>query len=146
MASGLDFPTFYDRFEDLRRRLRRHLSWQTLTVLAICSLSGLVGIASLDYRFEMPWSVRAAALGFSAGAGIVLAGWLLITGLKSWTRFRTASAIERKFPELGQRVRTTIEYRNRSVDQMKSVGVAPVDKVGLNCYPFCYLKCVSYQF
>ena len=55
MASGLDFPTFYDRFEDLRRRLRRYLGWQTLTVLAICSLLGFVAVAGLDYRFEMPW-------------------------------------------------------------------------------------------
>lgn len=125
MASGIDFPTFYDRFEDLRRRLRRYLGWQTLTVLAICSLLGFLSIASLDYRFEMPWIVRATSLGITAGAGLLLAGWLLIAGMRRWTHYRTASAIEHRFPELGQRVRTTVEYRGRSVEQLKSAGVAP---------------------
>lgn len=125
MASGLDFPTFYDRFEDLRRRLRRHLGWQTLTVLAICSLLGFVVVAGLDYRFELPWMLRAISIGSTSAAGLLLSVWLLIVGLASWSRYRTASAIERKFPELGQRVRTTVEYRGRSTEQLKQAGVAP---------------------
>jgi len=125
MASGLDFPTFYDRFEDLRRRLRRHLGWQTLTVLAICSLLGFVIVAGLDYRFELPWMLRAISVGSFAAAGVFLSVWLLIIGLASWSRYRTAAAIERKFPELGQRVRTTVEYRGRSIEQLKQAGVAP---------------------
>lgn len=125
MASGIDFPTFYDRFEHLRRKLRRHLGWQTLTVLAIGSLLGFLAIAGLDYRFEMPWLIRAVWLAIASAAAVVVAGWLLIAGLTRWNRGGTASAIEHRFPELGQRVRTTVEYRGRSNDQLKSVGVAP---------------------
>ena len=125
MASGLDFPTFYDRFEDLRRRLRQHLGWQTVTILAICSLLGFLAVAGLDYRYELPWMQRAIGLGTTSLLGLVLSGWLLVAGLRSWTRYRTASAIERRFPELGQRVRTTVEFRGHSPEQLKSVGVAP---------------------
>ena len=125
MASGLDFPTFYDRFEDLRRRLRQHLGWQTVTILAICSLLGFLAVAGLDYRYELPWILRAIGLGATSLVGLVLSGWLLVAGLRSWTRYRTASAIERRFPELGQRVRTTVEFRGHSPEQLKSVGVAP---------------------
>lgn len=125
MASGLDFPTFYDRFEFLRHRLRRHLGWQTLAILSTAFLLGFFVVTGLDYRFELPWIVRAAGLIAALTLGLVSSIWLLAAGLRRWTSDRTASAIERRFPELGQRIRTTVEYRGHSSDELKSLGVAP---------------------
>ena len=125
MASGLDFPTFYDRFEHLRRRMRRNLGWRTVIVLALSSLLGFVMVAGLDYRFEMPWRARALLLGTVTVLAASIAVRLVALGIRNGTRIRTASAIESKFPELGQRVRTTVSYRGRSPEQLKAAGVAP---------------------
>ena len=93
MASGLDFPTFYDRFEHLRRRMRRNLGWRTVIVLALSSLLGFVMVAGLDYRFEMPWRARALLLGTVTVLAASIAVRLVALGIRNGTRIRTASAI-----------------------------------------------------
>jgi len=45
--------------------------------------------------------------------------------LRWWTKPRTAVEIESKFPQLGQRIRTVVQYAGLSDDLIHTEGVAP---------------------
>ncbi len=125
MENRLNFPTFYDRFEALRCRMRRHLCLQTLMSFVICLLLGFGWVAALDYWYELPWNGRAAWLALIFLLGLLLMGRMLIASFRAGTRPRLASVLEHRFPELGQTVRTSVEYQGLSDEQLLSRGLAP---------------------
>jgi hypothetical protein len=94
---------------DLERSLRQMWQFQLVSALArtgsilVCSLSLL---ALSDWMWVLPRPVRALAVSLA----VMLA---LVRLVQCWPRLdRTgvAAAVERGFPELGQRVVTTVEY------------------------------------
>ncbi|MCA9056488.1 MAG: DUF4175 family protein, partial [Planctomycetaceae bacterium] len=50
---------------------------------------------------------------------------LLLRSLKRWTAGTTASEVEQRHPEFGQRVRTTVQFAQHSGDQLTRAGVEP---------------------
>ena len=86
---------------------------------------GLIALVAADYRLELPWNVRAAGL---TGLSIVVLAVLatrVVSPLRWWTRPRTAAEIESRFPQLGQRIRTVVQYAGLPAERIDSEGVAP---------------------
>ncbi len=118
-------PAFLLRFEHVRTSLRRiqlreGLSW---TLLALAT--GVLMLTIADYVFELPRSARAIGLG---ALGMVVMAVLIgrvVAPLRWWTRPRTAVEIERRFPELGQRIRTVVQYAGLSQERVQLEGITP---------------------
>lgn len=116
---------FLDRFEHVRTALRRShvaLGWSQ-TVLA--AGLGLAALAALDYQFELATSSRAAGLAVAAVLVLAVLAARVVGPVRWWSRPRTAAMIERRFPQLGQRIRTVVQYGDLSDERIDEEGVAP---------------------
>lgn len=104
---------FESRFRSVVQRMR----WtQTLTIvgwLAVGVLSVLVALSAADYVFETGWNLRAAIVCFAVVASLSLGGVQIVRGLRRWNRKATAARVEDRFEDLGQSVRTVVQYRDR---------------------------------
>ncbi len=98
----------------------RGVGW-TLLVVAC----GLILLAAADSSFELPWLNRAVGLAVVAATGGFVATRQIIGPLIWWSRPRTAVEIEQRFPELGQRVRTVVQFSGHDAAEVAAVGVAP---------------------
>lgn len=118
-------PKFLDRFEHVRASLLRSQvavgAWQTVLVAA----TTLLLLMALDYVFELSWPVRAAGLGLAGVLSLSVFACGVVVPLRWWSRPRTAAEIEERFPELGQRIRTVVQYAARTSDQLDAEGVTP---------------------
>jgi hypothetical protein len=94
----------------------------TLGVVAL----GLLLCAAADFWLELPRVARVAGL---AGLGC-LALWVMwreiVEPLSWWSRPRTAAEIEQRFPQLGQRVRTTVQFAGRPAETVSAEGITPM--------------------
>jgi hypothetical protein len=100
-----------ERLEATRAAMRSQLqvSFLLLAALAVLQLAGL--LALLDWLFVMPASVRIMGWGVIG----VLAGLLLLPVLFAFSKTKlgrrhAAVEVEARFPQLGQRVRTMLDY------------------------------------
>jgi hypothetical protein len=92
--------------ERTRQQMRR---FQLLDALAATGsiLVVLLGLVALsDWMWVLSWPVRALAV----SAAVIVALVRLVQHWPRLDRARVAVAVERRFPELGQRVVTTVEY------------------------------------
>ena len=122
MSAQIESP-FLRRFDALWARLRRVQWGQSLSLTGLLAVAGIGLLILLDYNLELPREVRQA--GLIAVAAIVV-GWLAFavrTTLLSGTRPRTAADIERAFPQLGQSVRTTVQFGQATEREVASAGV-----------------------
>ncbi len=118
-------PRFLHRFEHLRSSLRR---FQILEGLAWSSLTATIGLAALvmaDYWLELPTTARAAGLAIAATASLAVLLARVILPMRWWTRPRTAAEIEGRFPQLGQRIRTVVQYAVLDPDEIHAEGATP---------------------
>jgi hypothetical protein len=104
------------RLEDTRRSMRRFRRVRILlrTSLAVLLLAEL--LAAADWLWVLGRDVRAAgllALGALGAAGLLRA---LVAGRRGPDRRDVAALVEGGFPDLGQSVRTTLEYVEPSPD------------------------------
>src|SRR5262245_7203091 len=110
--------TFLDRFERLRRSLRRFQVRLGLSWTALAGGLGLLALMAADFWLELPWAARGAGL---AGVGALTAlvfATQVIAPWRWWTKPRTATEIERRFPSLGQRIRTVVQYAGLPEDRV----------------------------
>jgi hypothetical protein len=122
MSTQLESP-FLRRFDALWSRLRRVQWGQSLSLTGLLAVAGLGLLIALDYRYELPRGVRQAGLGAVA---LVVIGWLAASVRRTWrsgTKPRTAAEIERAFPQLGQAVRTTVQFGQASTGDVTGAGV-----------------------
>ncbi len=119
-------PTkFLARFEHVCAALRRYQVRKGLCWTLLAAALGLAALAAADFRWELPWNGRAAGLlAFGVATLAVLLGQVILP-LRWWTKPRTAVEIESKFPQLGQRIRTVVQYAGLSDDLIQTEGVAP---------------------
>jgi hypothetical protein len=117
--------TFLDRFEQLRATLRRFQVRQGLGWTALAAALGLLALTAADYWFELPRPVRAAGLVAATAAALAVLVTRVVVPLRWWTKPRTAAEIERRFPGLGQRVRTVVQYGGLSEEMVRLEGVTP---------------------
>ncbi len=107
-------PAFLRRFDAFAlnyRRLRvlRYVCW---TVTA--ALAAFAAIAASDFLFELDYPLRAGAAAVLLGAAAL--GTLIgaVQAARQATEQNVAAQLENRFPELGQAVRTAVQYRGAS--------------------------------
>ncbi len=115
-------PRFEQRFRDVVTRMRLTrvmtvLGWTTLALL-VC----LTVLTAIDFVFEVAWTFRAWVLGFTVLTAFCTAIIYLIRVLQHWTRSATAARVEHRFQDLGQSIRTSVEFNQ--VDP-ESHGISP---------------------
>jgi hypothetical protein len=116
---------FLDRFEHVRASLRR-----SQIVLGLCRTLlafglGLAALAAADHRLELPLPVRAAGLAVMALAVLAVFAARVVVPLRWWSEPRTAAEIERRFPQLGQRIRTVVQYAGLPEECIHEEGATP---------------------
>lgn len=118
-------PAFVRRFESVRSRLLRiQLGWILCKTLLLL-LCGWALLALADYAFEFSWSVRAAGLAFLGIAILLGLGFFTARLFRQNTRPQTAAEIENRFPQLGQSVRTTVQFGGWEGDALRAEGIEP---------------------
>ena len=81
-------------------------------------------LAAADYYLELSLAVRTGAVLTIGAAAIVVAAVLVVHSLRRWRRQTTAATMEYVFPQLGQRIRTTVECAELSSTQIANAGMA----------------------
>src|SRR5436305_12346500 len=103
-------PLFLSRFHRVWAQARRVQLAQAACWIALTALAGFVALAAIDYWLEMPRLARMVAVVLIVVASTAVGSLLSARSLRRWRRNTTAAAIERFFPQLGQRIRTTVQY------------------------------------
>jgi len=85
----------------------------------------LVGLAAADYTWELAWNVRATWLGVTMGLTLMVVAVGVVRPLLWWSRPRTAQELEAQFPQLGQRVRTVVQFSGHDPQKVAEEGVKP---------------------
>ena len=118
-------PKFLDRFEQIRTALRRSQVALGLAATILAAAAGIGVLAWVDFHQELPRPTRAAGLALLGVAlGCVVGRWW-VAPLRWWTQPRTAAEIEGRFPELGQRIRTVVQYAGQPGDRIAAAGARP---------------------
>jgi len=117
---------FVRRFDRIWLQARRVQFWQAACWALLTALAGVALLAAADYAWELPRPWRQAAVAAIAAASAGMALWLAVRSARRWRRNATASAIERVFPQLGQRIRTTVQYGDLSSGEIQASGVTGV--------------------
>jgi hypothetical protein len=107
-----------DMLDTTRAGMRSFLRSRCLlrTALVVVILGGVLAVA--DWFWVLPTVVRGAALLILAALGAGLLGGGLIAAARRFGRRDAAAEVEETFPQLGQRVRTTLEYVEPDADPM----------------------------
>jgi hypothetical protein len=115
---------FLNRFRSVWARKRRVELGQVGATLLLLVLLSLGLLAFADYRLELALSARLAALVGLTVTVFLFAAGSLWRSVKHWSQPTTAAEIEAAFPQLGQSVRTTVQFGTMKSEQVKSEGVA----------------------
>ncbi len=128
MSLATSEPTetkFLVRFAHVWASLRRFQIRQGLCWTFLAAALGLVILTAADFRLELPWNARAGGL-FACAVVTAAVLWArVVAPLRWWTKSRTAAEIESRFPQLGQRIRTVIQYAGLSEESLHTEGAAP---------------------
>jgi hypothetical protein len=120
--SGTKFLT---RFEHVCASLRTFQIGLGLSWTLLAAVLGFTSLAVADFLLELPWVMRLAGLSTCGIVTLAALGFKVVAPLRWWTKPRTAIEIEKRFPQLGQRVRTVIQYAGLSHDLLNTEGAAP---------------------
>jgi hypothetical protein len=109
---GVEPSDMMGKLDDTRQELARYHFWLTLSRALVAGL--IVGsvVVFADWMWVLPVAVR----GLGLLATIVTATWVLIRSRRQIDRASAAVDVEANFPELGQRVRTVVEYAEPAPD------------------------------
>src|SRR5579863_4766106 len=118
-------PKFLSRFENLWSALRRFQAEQGVCWTLLAAGVGLALLVVADYVWEWSWTTRATGLAVAAAVALGVFWRGVVLPWRWWTRPRTAVEIESRFPQLGQRIRTVVQYAGLSDDLIESEGVTP---------------------
>ena len=102
--------TFERRFSDVLAKMRQTKVLHAISCTALALAAGVTGLATIDYWFEVAWSARAVGLVVLLVVSVAWGISLVWRVLARWGRNRAAAKIEQEFPELGQLVRTTVQF------------------------------------
>lgn len=125
MSQGHNQTGFVSRFDAAWSRIRRTEILCGLCWTVLVAASGLALLAAADYWLELAWGLRAGGLIGLGAAVLVTAGLGILAPMRWWSQPRTAAEVERRFPPLGQRVRTLVQYAGQSEQSITAEGVMP---------------------
>ena len=104
----------------LRMRIAQGICWGVFV-----AGSALVTLAAADYVWELPRSVRVAGLAVALVVALVVTAVGVFGPILWWSRPRTAKELESQFPQLGQRVRTVVQFSGCDSQSVTREGVKP---------------------
>ncbi len=116
---------FLNRFESIRHRMRRTGLITALLNGATLVVAGIAILAGVDFIFEEHAEsrrVRLAVLACGALLVVIRNAWRIT---RRWSRPETAAELEERFPELGQRVRTTVQFAGLGERAIRRAGTEP---------------------
>ena len=116
---------FLRRFDDIWSRLRRVNGLKALSSGVLIALIGFTALVICDFCFELPLSLRRIILPAVILSAVFVAFSWVLSIVRWWNADNTAAEIERSFPELGQSVRTAIEFGRMSDSDLERAGIAP---------------------
>jgi hypothetical protein len=113
---------FVRRFDVVRvRMLQVQIARAAIRSLLLAAL-GLALLASIDYLWEVARPIREIGLVGMLGGMFALAAYWIVSAVRQSNRPRTAFEIEQLFPELGQSVRTAVQFGGRSQESVAADG------------------------
>src|SRR5438128_7667147 len=101
---------FVQKLETTRQEMHRYLLVRCLMRLGLMLLAGAGVIGLADWLMVLGPNVRAAALGMLVLGSLVLFYRWAIAPRREFGKQDAAGEVETTFPDLGQRVRTALEY------------------------------------
>ena len=116
---------FVDRFDETRSVIRRFQVRYGLCWVVLVLACGLILLAAGDYWFEWSRAIRAVGLGVVGCIALVVAAARILAPIVWWSRPHTAIEIEQHFPQLGQRVRTVVQFSGQDDEAVAAEGVSP---------------------
>lgn len=113
---------FVRRFDAVRARMFQvQMARMAIRSLLLAAL-GLALLAGMDYLWELGRTIREVGLvGMLAGVSL-LAAVAVVSAVRKSNRPRTALDIEQLFPELGQSVRTAVQFGGRTDEAVAADG------------------------
>ncbi|MEX2026470.1 MAG: DUF4175 family protein, partial [Pirellulaceae bacterium] len=115
MASRLSTSDFLSRFDRVVHSYRRACVLQTVFWCLLVLLLTLGAVAAIDFVFEVSRDVRAVATSAILAIAIASLGWLSYRALVRTNDDSVAAKLESDFPELGQAIRTSVQFRKSVV-------------------------------
>ena len=125
MSTAQSPSRFLRRFDDVWTRLRRVSGMKAAGIGILVSLSGFSALVIGDFSLELPLALRQLLLGAVVLSGLAAVLGALAKIIRWWNAGQTAAEIERTFPELGQSVRTAIEFGRLSESELRQAGITP---------------------
>lgn len=116
---------FLARFDHVWASLRRYQIRQGLCWSFLSATLGLLLLVAADWWLELPWNTRATALSVALWVAIGVFLARVVAPLRWWTKPRTAVEIEGRFPQLGQRIRTVVQFAGLPDERIDLEGVTP---------------------
>ena len=113
---------FVRRFDAVRvRMLQVQIARMAIGSVLLAAL-GLALLAGIDYLWEVGRTIREVGLAGMLGGVGLLAIYAIVSAIRQSNRPRTALDIEQLFPELGQSVRTAVQFGGRSHESIATDG------------------------
>ena len=125
MSSVESKPAFLQRFDAVWTKMRRTQIGQGVCWALLIALAGFTALAAADYWFEVARNDRAVGLGVVGIVSLALAVTWIVRAIQRWSRPRAATEIEERFPELGQAVRTSVQFSAQSSESLQADGIQP---------------------
>ncbi len=118
---------FVRRFDAVRWRMLQVQVARALLGALLTIVAGVALLAAVDYLWEIPRAARAFGLYGLVLATFVVTVYWLVAAIRRSNRPRTAFEIEEHFPELGQSVRTAVQFGDRPDDAADGARTSLVD-------------------
>jgi hypothetical protein len=117
-AAGPEASGLVEKLEETRQGMYAFQRTRAalVTALVVLGLAGL--LAAADWLLVLPGAVRGLGLLALVAVAVVLLGRILLRPGWRFGRREAAAEVESAFPDLGQRVCTTLEYAEPSPDTM----------------------------
>ena len=117
MSNHSDFES---RFQTVVSQLRTNRVLTIISWVAAGLIGGLLLVAVADYFLEMNWTLRAIVFALAAGTAACIALVRVNSTLRRLNRKTTAARVEDRFQDLGQSIRTSVQFK----DEPASHGVS----------------------
>jgi hypothetical protein len=124
MSAANSESVFMQRFNQIWSQARRVELTQAACWALLTALAGLALLAAADYWLELSRPARIVALGLIGVSSLAVASLLATRSFRRWQRQATAATIERTFPQVGQRIRTTVQFSSLTAGELACQGVA----------------------
>jgi len=105
-ASSTPVPGVLGKLEDTRRQIRQTRNWTALVSFVLGAFDVVAAFLLADWLWILPVAFR----GLVVPALIALAAFILFRARRPYDRGAAAAEVEARFPTLGQRIRTLVQY------------------------------------